>query len=307
MSPTTLKTTIGKFNHRYQGCRFKTFDSYAISVIDFKSKTFESSYDSSDPMWDRDEQICFDLASITKPLTVGISYMDNPKIHNETLDLLLNHKGGIPAYGRLDKKTWKDYIRSIPIKDSNTIYSDFSALRLQLELEQMLNVNLKRMCSKFWDKDLFFWKDLPVSLFVPKSGVRKGNSIRGEVNDDNAFYIDEFCAHAGIFGTVGGLSRTLLKMDKELSLLDKMKKEFNLNKDRFILGFDTAEVDGLCGKGHSVHTFGHLGFTGTSFWVDCEKQLGHVVLTNATKYFYYDRDELNDFRREIGDSGWMIR
>jgi CubicO group peptidase (beta-lactamase class C family) len=52
-------------------------------------------------------------------------------------------------------------------------------------------------------------------------------------------------------------------------------------------------------------TFGHLGFTGTSIWIDPQKKKGHVILTNATKKYYYDRQGLNDLRRQIGEAIWI--
>jgi CubicO group peptidase (beta-lactamase class C family) len=47
-----------------------------------------------------------------------------------------------------------------------------------------------------------------------------------------------------------------------------------------------------------------LGFTGTSIWIDPERMLGHVILSNATKIHWYDKQGLNDLRRAIGQEVW---
>ena len=50
-------------------------------------------------------------------------------------------------------------------------------------------------------------------------------------------------------------------------------------KERFILGFDTVQnpSNTLAGAGCSDSCFGHLGFTGTSFWIDAKKEIGHII------------------------------
>ncbi len=62
--------------------------------------------------------------------------------------------------------------------------------------------------------------------------------------------------------------------------------------------------DTLAGRGCGEFTFGHLGFTGTSIWIDPEKMKGHVILSNATKFHWFDKTNLNDMRRVIGEQVW---
>jgi CubicO group peptidase (beta-lactamase class C family) len=78
-------------------------------------------------------------------------------------------------------------------------------------------------------------------------------------------------------------------------------------KHRFVNGWDRAQdlENTLAGTGCSEHTFGHLGFTGTSIWIDPVKKLGHVILSNATKLYWYDKQDLNNFRRLIGQRIWQ--
>jgi CubicO group peptidase (beta-lactamase class C family) len=48
------------------------------------------------------------------------------------------------------------------------------------------------------------------------------------------------------------------------------------------LGWDTPSQDSLAGKYFSPSSFGHLGFTGTSLWIDPERQISITLLTNRT-------------------------
>jgi len=55
----------------------------------------------------------------------------------------------------------------------------------------------------------------------------------------------------------------------------------------------------LAGSRANLSTFGHLGFTGTSIWIDSERKVGTVILSNATQNYWYDKAELNKLRKFI--------
>ena len=292
----------------------QNFDCLSLGVINFAKSSFfclehlPSSFSKSD----REDSIYYDLASLTKPLTLGATYCKEPELFhkNDDLTFLLEHRGGLPAWGRLSKHDWRAQVLSFGISDSETKYSDFSALRLMLELEKKLGEDFLSLMPSYFDKETFFWKHLKDPNMTPYAGFRNGRPLRGQVHDDNAFAIDEFCTHAGLFSTVSGLCRTLLNLEKKYSLIKVMESSFLKRKGggRFLKGWDTInpmEMDKtLAGFGCSPHTFGHLGFTGTSTWIDCEKSLGIVILTNATKNFWFERTGLNDIRRSIGSFVW---
>ena len=292
----------------------QSFDCLSVGVIDFAKASFfclehvpSSFYKSIGK-----GEVFYDLASLTKPLTLGATYCKDPEVfdENDDLCLLLEHRGGLPAWGRLSKNNWRAQVLSFNISDSKTKYSDLSALRLMLELEKKLGKEFLSLMPSYFDKETFFWKNLKGPNITPYVGFRNGKPLRGQVHDDNAFVIDEFCTHAGLFSTVSGLCRTLLNLDKKFSLIKIMESSFLNRKGshRFLKGWDTINSKEmkktLAGDGCSPHTFGHLGFTGTSIWVDCEKSLGVITLTNATKKFWFERDGLNNIRRSIGSSVW---
>lgn len=279
-----------------------SFDHLAASVIDFKSGSFESTQRG------HDGEIWFDLASLTKVLTLATSYHLNPEIFGEEEILLMEHRAGLPSWGRLSQSGWRDTVTKFSVVDSPHLYSDFSALRTMIELESKSGKKLRELCSPVWDEEIKHWKELPEYYHSPETGFRRKKVIRGQVHDDNAFVIGEFLSHAGLFGTIKGVSQTLLNLDGKTGCIDHIKKLFDTGKrhGRFLRGWDTVEnpEDTLAGPGCSLSTFGHTGFTGTSIWIDSEKRKGWVLLTNSTQNYWYHRKKLNELRKSCGKAVW---
>lgn len=272
------------------------FNCLAFACIDFKNKTYESYSIYENPFLNK-HKVFYDLASLTKPLTLGFAFMKKPEIFNEEMKLLLNHRGGLNAWGRLSHKTWRDQISAYKIEESETVYSDFGALRLQLEIDK--HENLYDLVSPMWDSEIIHWLDIENEICAP-TGRRNRQLIEGEVHDDNAFVICEKVSHAGLFGTIDGVCRTLLKADAEFSLLDKTKRT---SDHRFINGWDSVSdpQTSLAGKYSTTNTFGHLGFTGTSIWIEPSSSKGVVILSNEVITHWYDRENLNNLRRNIAN------
>ena len=285
------------------------FDTIAVGVIDFKSKSFES-FEISADVFSSKPYLYFDLASLTKPLTNSAVLLKQPELFDEKMRLLLNHKAGLPIGGLLSKKSWKEELLAYEIHESPDLYSDYSSLRCMLELEKKSGKKLKELCSYYFDSELLFWKDLPDDSFSPESGIRDKRIVCGEVHDNNCFNIGEFVSHAGLFSTIDGLCRSLLNLDKMSQMCDQLAKNYLKQKDedRFILGFDRVmdPANTLAGPGCSKKTFGHLGFTGTSFWIDLEKMRGSVILTNATQTYWYERSGLTLLRKSLGKAIWSL-
>ncbi|MBL7665779.1 MAG: serine hydrolase [Bacteriovoracaceae bacterium] len=299
----------------------QNFDSLAVGVIDFSKKSFESFEMKKYPEFVEESltpHMYFDLASVTKPLTLALSYFLHQDKFDDEMKLLLNHQAGLPDWGLLSKKNWKDEVSCYPIKKSPTLYSDYSALRLMLEFESRTKKNMQKECAKIWDAECVFWKDLPENAICPPTGFRAGRPIIGAVHDPNAYNIGEFCSHAGLFATVAGLCRTLLNFNQELDLIKEMKKAMQQrdSASTFVNGWDTTTISdhqrikknesSLAGKGCSDLTFGFLGFTGTSVWIDPEMNRGQVILTNGTKNYWYSRTGLNALRRKLGEEIWSL-
>lgn len=285
------------------------FDCLAVGVIDFDKHTFEC-FELLPPCQKSDiPKAYFDLASVTKVLTLASTHVMHPEYFNDDSRLTLNHKAGLPSWGRLSKENWREQILSYPIIESPTLYSDYSALRTMLEIEKKTGKSLKDICSVFWDSELCFWTDLPDDAYCPPTGFRDGELKQGEVDNDNAYVIGEFCSHAGAFGTVTGVAKSLIALDKEFGLLKSMKKEFETSTNGpYISGWNRPlEVDTtLAGDKCGDKCFGHLGFTGTSIWVNIEQKRGSIVLSNGTKNYWYDKSGLNNLRKTINNMIWEL-
>jgi Beta-lactamase len=283
------------------------FDALGVGIIDFKKLSYtaiEGDFFERKTKLREEPFLYFDLASLTKPLSNSLAYFLRPGAFDEKLLLALNHRGGIPTWGLLATTDWEEQILGYPVHESETAYSDFSALRVLLELERK-GVNEKELCSTVWDGEVLFWKDLPFHFPAAKTAGRKN----GVVHDPNAFVINEFTSHAGLFGTTDGLCRTLLNYQKKTDFIEKVHADSRTHERRFSFGWDRVSNpdETLAGKGCGKFTFGHLGFTGTSIWIDPEKMIGHVILSNAVKNHWYDKKTLNEFRRAVGASVWSVR
>ncbi len=294
--------------------RNQKFDSLAVGIIDFKLQQFKSFEIHNSHVFSNTPELYFDLASLTKMLTLASIHLLHPEWFDKNMLLLLNHKGGLPAWGRLtgrlSKDHWRNQIGEYKITESETLYSDYSALRLMLEIEKKSGRNFKELCFEHLDSEIKFWKDIEDKSKCPITGIRRSKPIKGIVHDDNAHIISEFCSHAGLFGTVNGICKTLLTLERKKNLTEFMFKEFDKNNhERYLAGWDTIEdfSNTLAGDGASLKTFGHLGFTGTSIWIDSEQKLGHVILTNATRDNWYDRKNLNELRKGLGKYIWHKR
>lgn len=281
-------------------------DAIAVAVIDFKQKSYECFQldTNGERLLGEEADIYFDLASLTKPLINAFNFIAHD-IKDPNLKLLVNHRGGIPAWGLLQKDNWREQILNFKIQESPTLYSDYSALRFMLEFEKVTGKKLEDVYKNNLDPKIKFWLDLSDERLLQYGFYHNEPNI-GRVHDPNASNLNCFTSHAGLFGTIDGLSRTLLDFDNKFSLLDRFSAK---SEYRFKDGFDTVEnpENTLAGPGCSELTFGHLGFTGTSFWIDPSRSKGHVILSNATKYHWYDKQDLNILRKKVGEIVWQLK
>jgi serine-type D-Ala-D-Ala carboxypeptidase len=113
--------------------------------------------------------------------------------------------------------------------------------------------------------------------------------IQGEVQDENAFVLGRVAGHAGLFSTAEDLARfTHAMLDggrpilrPETVALFTRRESAPAGTSR-ALGWDTPSAPSQSGKYFSPSSFGHLGYTGTSLWIDSERQLSIILLTNRT-------------------------
>jgi len=141
----------------------------------------------------------------------------------------------------------------------------------------------------------------------------------GEVDDENAYCLDGVAGHAGLFGTARSVHQRLRLLTATFRGEASAAAALDLDPDtvrRFwsrsdsgapagstwLLGFDTPSPQGSsAGRWFSPHSIGHLGFTGTSFWVDLDRDITVVLLTNRV-HPTRANDQLKPFRPLLHDT-----
>jgi serine-type D-Ala-D-Ala carboxypeptidase len=234
-----------------------------------------------------------------------------------TLRSLLAHSAGFAAYQPYysdlilqsgNKKTiLRDWVIQEPLMyppGSQTLYSDLGFIVLEWIFEETAGQGLDTWIQKNIYTPLGFIQtgfrpivssgvlDPKVYAATEDCPWRK-KVLRGEVHDENAYAVGGVSGQAGLFGTafeIYQLLRTLKKaydQPNTQSLFDgALVRIFWERQNRprgttRTLGFDTpAETASSAGRYFSPKSVGHLGFTGTSFWLDLEKDLLVILLTN---------------------------
>jgi len=130
------------------------------------------------------------------------------------------------------------------------------------------------------------------------------------VHDDNAYAMGGVAGHAGLFGTaraVGTLLAALIRADNgetSAALFDAESVRTFWRRQPggdWALGFDTPAAEGSSsGRFFDRESVGHLGFTGTSFWVDRRRQISVVLLTNRV-HPSRQNEAIKQFRPAIHD------
>lgn len=120
--------------------------------------------------------------------------------------------------------------------------------------------------------------------------------MRGEVHDENTWSFGGISSHAGLFGSIDDLSTMALNVRSQLTGIARYKvrqKTAQLFATRAIapeigdwaMGYMMPSAEGAsCGPHFSVHSIGHTGFTGTSFWYDPRHDLLLLILSNRVNY-----------------------
>jgi len=118
----------------------------------------------------------------------------------------------------------------------------------------------------------------------------RGHLLCGEVHDQNAAALGGEAGHAGLFGTADAVlaitGEWLKAYHGQKAILDQgIAREFTRRQKQegassWALGWDTPSTPSSAGRYFGARSFGHLGYTGTSIWIDPEHELEVVLLSN---------------------------
>lgn len=222
-----------------------------------------------------------------------------------TLHMLLAHSSGLPAYEKLflrapTKAQLLDAAFTTPLAvdpGSQAAYSDVGFIILGVALERIADEPLDRFCQR----EVFGPLGMAHTAFNPPAAWRpsipptvddrafRHRVIQGEVYDENASVLGGVAPHAGVFAPahdVAIFANAMLNGGQPILHSEILsvftRRELSPAGTSRALGWDTPSSPSQSGKYFSPHSFGHLGYTGTSLWIDAERQLSITLLTNRT-------------------------
>jgi serine-type D-Ala-D-Ala carboxypeptidase len=140
----------------------------------------------------------------------------------------------------------------------------------------------------------------------PKSKIRN-RIVWGEVHDGNAWFMNGISGHAGLFSTAGEIFRIAQQFLANQTILLK-PETCKLFRTNFTLGLNEARSiafqladtsDSTASNALAKDSFGHLGFTGTSLWIEPETERVFILLTNRTHSRELPFVNINSTRRRF--------
>jgi serine-type D-Ala-D-Ala carboxypeptidase len=135
------------------------------------------------------------------------------------------------------------------------------------------------------------------------------HQIWGEVHDGNAYFMGGVAGHAGLFSTAEEVFRIALQflpnytelLRPETCELFRTNFTTGMNEDRSFAFQLASTKESTAGTKISPESFGHLGFTGTSLWIDPVKERIFILLTNRTHAHPLPFVNINSVRRTFHD------
>src|SRR5687767_10952461 len=239
---------------------------------------------------------------------------------------LLTHRSGLPAGRDLWRRARspqeaRDMVLETPLSyhpNYGYIYSDLGADILGMIVEEVSGQRLDiflagRVFGPLGMRDTYYrppdslrYRIAPTEVTPPR-----GYPIRGEVHDENAYALGGVAGHAGLFSTAADLSIFAQMMlnggtydgiqvisDSTVSLFTRRTAGHRA------LGWDTADGDYGSGKYLTERAYGHTGFTGTSIWIDPDRDMFVVLLTNRVHAAKAQRPAkvIADVRSDLSDA-----
>jgi beta-glucosidase-like glycosyl hydrolase/CubicO group peptidase (beta-lactamase class C family) len=225
---------------------------------------------------------------------------------------LLAHSGGLLWWTDLYKKfegqpledAKRGYLQTIyemPLDytpRSKTVYSDLGIFLMGEILERITGKALDVLAKE----EIFEPLEMDETMFRPPESLRsriapterdewRGRVVHGEVHDENAYGFGGVAPHAGLFSTARSLA-PFVQMLLNGGAYDGRRLINGATIELFTtraglvadssraLGWDTPSGRSSSGKFFSASSFGHTGFTGVSIWIDPERELFTILLTN---------------------------
>jgi CubicO group peptidase (beta-lactamase class C family) len=243
-----------------------------------------------------------------------------------TVRQLLTHSGGLEAGANIyrtarGRDQYLSQINARPLEytpGTNMIYSDWDMILLQLVMERITGKTLDVLAAE----KIFRPLGMIDTQFQPSFTIRsriaptqvddeRGGLLWGTVHDENAWAMGGVAGHAGLFSTAkdlalfsmmilnGGEGANGVRLVKPATIARWTARQGK--ESTRALGWDSPEGGSSAGQFFSPWSFGHTGFTGTSIWIDPEKDLFVVVLTNRVNPSRNNTRHVQ-LRRDVADA-----
>jgi CubicO group peptidase (beta-lactamase class C family) len=213
---------------------------------------------------------------------------------------LLTHTSGLPPYSN----AWRYTQNSIELKEellktelayktgTNIVYSCLNFIFLGYIVERITQKSLDR----FVREQIFTPLKMVDTSYLPEDASkvaptceRDGKILRGEPDDELAYYQGGVSGNAGLFSTARDLykyARSLINPEYYIFspyTVEAFTKEYvSYGEEKKGLGWMIKSINSSCGDLFSERSFGHTGYTGTSLWIDPVKRLIVIFLCNRT-------------------------
>lgn len=253
---------------------------------------------------------------------------------------LLTHSAGLPGWRPLHERLEANgsvpgraepaalrlavlrLIRDEPLvyeRGVRSLYSDLGFILLGLVVEHAGGMLLdeyfaRSVAEPLGARPLLF---TPAAVPIDRSRIAptewaegRGRLLCGEVHDDNAAAMGGVAGHAGLFGTAEAVLAVsgawLQARCGQTSMLDReLVRQFtgrqpHVPQSSWALGWDTPTEPSSSGRYFSPESFGHLGYTGTSLWIDPRRELEVVLLSNRV-HPSHRNEKIREFRPVIHD------
>ncbi len=304
----------------YRGIRAGGFPGAAVIVARHGGIVWERGYGTLDwqsGVAVDAERTMYDLASLTKVVATTAAAMvlvDRGQLRLDervthylpmfgggakdeiTIRDLLTHRSGLPAGRDVSQGAGPESARKavlatslVRAPGSGYEYSDLGLDVMGFVIESITHEPL----DQFVRHAVYAPLGMRSTMFRPAASLRariaptEDPATRGEVHDGTARALGGVAGHAGLFSTASDLAVfAQLMLDGGVAgstrlFADSIAREFTKPGPGWRgLGWQTCPGDGSCGQYLSTRAFGHTGFTGTSMWIDPERDLVVIVLTN---------------------------
>jgi CubicO group peptidase (beta-lactamase class C family) len=201
------------------------------------------------------------------------------------------------------------------------LYSDLDFMLLGAVIEKLSGMELDQYCLDNIFRPLGLQQTAFINLGKRRQGALpfplgqvaptercpwRNRILCAEVHDDNAYAMGGVAGHAGLFSAIDDLNQLVNCLlacyrGEHCFLPSALLREFwtrdeTVSGSTWALGWDTPSLShSSAGELFSAHSVGHLGFTGTSLWIDLERQLYVIILSNRV-HPRRDNDKIKTFR-----------